>query len=153
MEAHDKCAAADGSSMRLDGPRTDRAAHGGIQAAGSFRRMRIRTARGAITELASRRSKVEKAAWASDQSMVTWTVLPLQWACILVICTRGSCVISRAESLYIREGGGTHGCHLSFPWLICFASSLFLGLAICFKFRGRELWRDPLLISPSQVGG
>ena len=47
----------------------------------------------------------------------------------------------------IREGGGTHGCHLSSPWLICFASSLFLGLPICFKFRGKELWRDPLLIS------
>ena len=32
----DKCAAAGGSSMRLDGPRMDRAALGGIQAAGSF---------------------------------------------------------------------------------------------------------------------
>ena len=79
----DKCAVADGSPMRLDGPRMDRAALGGIQVAGSFGRMKIRMARGTVTELASRRSKVEKAAWASDQSMVTWTVLPLQWACIL----------------------------------------------------------------------
>ena len=35
----DKCVAAGGSSMWLDGPRTDREALGGIQAAGSFRRM------------------------------------------------------------------------------------------------------------------
>ena len=70
--------------MRLDGPRTDRAALGGIQVAGSLGRMKIRTARGAITELASRRSKVVKAAWASDQHMVTWTKMPLQWACILI---------------------------------------------------------------------
>ena len=65
----DKCAVAGGSLMRLDGPRMDRAALGGIQAAGSFGRMRMRTTRGAITELASRRSEVEKAAWASDQSI------------------------------------------------------------------------------------
>ena len=65
----DKCAAAGGSPMRLDGPRTDRAALGGIQVAGSFGRMRMRTARGAIEELASRRSEVEEAAWASDQNI------------------------------------------------------------------------------------
>ena len=35
----DKCAAAGGSPMRLDGLQTDRAALGGIQAAGSFGRM------------------------------------------------------------------------------------------------------------------
>ena len=95
----DKCAAAGGSPMRLDGPRTDRAALVGIQVAGSFGRMKIRTARGAIAELASRRSKVEKAAWASNQRHVTWTVLPLHMGVYLSLCTRGSCVFSRAESL------------------------------------------------------
>ena len=35
----DKCAAAGGSPMRLDGPRMDRVALGGIQVAGSFGRM------------------------------------------------------------------------------------------------------------------
>ena len=74
----DKCAAAGGSSMRLDGPRTDRAALGGIQAAGSFGRMKIRTACGAIAELASRRSEVEKVACPSDASTKIWTILPLR---------------------------------------------------------------------------
>ena len=101
----DKCAAAGGSPMRLDGPRTDRAALGGIQAAGSFGRMRMRTARGAITELASRRSEVEKAAWASDQSMGDLDKNAPPMGLYLNFSIRGSCVFSRAKSLdYIREG-------------------------------------------------
>ena len=73
-----------GLSVRVDGPRTARAALGGIQAAGSFGRMRMRTTRGAIAELASRRSEVEKAAWASDQNIKTQMKLPLHMGVYLI---------------------------------------------------------------------
>ena len=71
----------------------------------------MRTARGAITELASRRSEVEEAAWASDQSMGDLDKNAPPMGLYLNFSIRGSCVFSRAKSLdYIR------GRHLS--WLL-----------------------------------
>ena len=66
-------------------------------------------------KLASRRSEVEKAAWASVQIIKDSDGFAPPTGVYLSLCTRGSCVIPGVESLdYIR--GGALGRGVAVPW-------------------------------------
>ena len=96
----DKCVAAGGSSMRLDGLRTDRATLGGIQAAGSFGRM---------DDTWRHREACIEAKRSQEGGMgVRCIFLDLvqnapAWACIVSVSCKGIPVISRMP-IYMWSG-------------------------------------------------